>query len=239
MRPYRTAVVEMARRNPRQALPQALLRLRPDNAPWEATLESPESLLERALGEGATSGPCTRELAVRAAFWLTRYSCLQKSSRTDTRFADELLEDVSASDRGKHLLHQAIVDGRQGVIPRQVREDGSLATSVTGDELVVNDRWLRVAFPAQLVPDDGDESDGFTVADDLRLRTYAIRDDVVTLSSKIDALLDVKEDGQALVEVVGIPDDIATDVADHLSRARDRIQKLGFTWQMNGGAPRV
>ncbi len=239
MRPYRAYVVEMARRNPRQALPQALLRLRPDNAPWEPSFDTPEELLQKSLEEGATIGPSTRELAVRAAFWLTRFSSLQKSSRTDTRFADELLEDVSATMRGRHQLYQAILDGRTGEIPRQVREDGTLARAVTGETLVADDRWLRTTFPAQLGETDDEPEEEFTPADDLRLRTYAIRDDVATLASKIDALADVKDGDHPLVDIVGIPDDIAADIGEHLSQSRDRVQRLGFIWQMSGGATRA
>lgn len=237
MRPYRANVVEMARRNPRQALPQALQRLKPDNDSWKPSLDAPEVLLARALEEGASGGPASRELAVRAAFWLTRYSSLQKSSRTDARFADELLRDIAAKPRGKQQFYQAVVDGRGATIPRQVREDGNVATSATGEELSVEDRWLRKTFEPQEAPIEEDADEDFEPNDELRSRYYAIRDDAGTLTTKIEALREVEQDGKPLVEAVGIPQDTVEDISRSLSESRDRIQRLGVIWQMNGGSP--
>ena len=241
MRPYRRQVADLNRRNPRQALPAAMESLRPDETGWSPATSDPQVLLDAALAElGTGVGRASRaELAVRGAFWLTRYSSLQKSSRVDPRLADEVLREIHSSEHGLRCLYQAIVDGRAGVVPRQVRADGSIVSTATGVEPAQTDRWLRETFPKVDVSDDsadGGDSDagGENVVapiDILRDRIYGLRDEASTVARRVAGLLEVVEDGHPLVERVGIPSDVVADISSDLDKARTRVSILGDIWQ--------
>ncbi|MFI2366611.1 hypothetical protein [Promicromonospora sp. NPDC019610] len=244
MRAYRRNVTDLVRRNPRMALPSAMQRLRSGDS-WVPTLSTADELLEAALAELAsdTDGPAGRELAVRAAFWLTRYNALQKSSRADTRFADQLLEHIRLSQHGVRVLHRAIVDARAGTHPRQTREDGSVAQAADGSDLPVDDGWLRRTFavPEEPAPDDepsDDDEPEWNARDELRSMIYAIRDDTETIAAKIEALDSIKEDGQPgpLVATEGVPADIADEIADRLDKSRTRIHVLKAAWDSRNDA---
>lgn len=240
MRPYRRLVPDLNRRNPRQALPAAMESLRPDQTNWSPSTLEPGDLLDAAIGElssGVGKG-ARAELAVRGAFWLTRYSSLQKSSRTDPRLANEVLREVQAKEHGLRCLYQAIVDGRAEIVPRQVREDGSVVTTGTGADLQQTDRWLRETFPkaeeAKGPTGGGEvpkEEEEIAAVDVLRDRVYAVRDEAATLARRVTGLTEVEEDGQPLVERVGIASDIVTEIAQDLDQARTRVAILGAVWQ--------
>ncbi|MFC7595913.1 hypothetical protein ACFQU3_11380 [Terrabacter sp. GCM10028922] len=237
VRPYRYGANENVRRNPRQALPTAMQRFRPVER-WSATRAEIEELRDAALEEaevGAFGNACA-ELAVRGAFWLTRYSALQRSSRTDTRFADELLEDVATQVHGIHLLYQAVVDGRSGTHPRQVREDGSVVSTVSGSQPAITDQWLRESFPRTAEEErvGGGEDTEWTPRDVLRHRIYGVRADAESLANKLASLREITEtgesDGQVVVDVDGIPKDIADEMSDNLDKARTRVLVLRDVW---------
>jgi hypothetical protein len=246
MRPYRRLVPDLNRRNPRQALPAAMESLRPQDTGWEPSNLEPEELLTAAITEmDADTGRASRaELAARGAFWLTRYSCLQKSSRTDPRLANEVLRELQNKEHGLRCLYQSIVDGRVGVIPRQVREDGTVLTTAGGVEQPQTDKWLRETFPKSESPsgDDGagDPADGGSETPDppepdptdvLRARIYSLRDEVSTIGRRVSDLDTIEVDGRPLVEVVGIAADIVDEVSGTLDRARLRVSMLGETWR--------
>lgn len=239
MRPYRRLVPDLNRRNPRQALPAAMESLRPDQSNWSPTTLEPNELLEAAVGEPVSGGSAARaELAVRGAFWLTRFSSLQKSSRTDPRLANEVLKEMQAKEHGLRCLYQAIVDGRAGIVPRQVREDGSVVTTGTGADLQQTDRWLRETFPKAEDNGESDEdgpadpqTDEVSAVDVLRERIYSVRDEASTLARRVEGLAEVEEDGQPLVERVGIASDIVSEIASDLDQARTRVVILGSVWQ--------
>ena len=239
MRAYRRNVNELVRRNPRVALPSAMQRLKPDTG-WIASLTTTDELLEAALTEIAAESDdaAGREMAVRAAFWLTRYNALQKSSRTDTRFADQLLEDVRSTQHGLRVLHRTVEDGRAGKVPRQVREDGSIAQSPDGADLLVDDTWLRRTFSAAEEVETGDEpidetEPAWDAQDELRAAIYGIRDDAQTLRAKVDALDEIRENDQpdALVRSQGIPADVADDISNWLDKSRKRMFVLQAVWE--------
>lgn len=240
IRPYRRNAVDLNRRNPRQALPAAMESYRPDDSGWSASTITPDELLASALSDPSSPDfkACRAELVVRGAFWLTRYSCLQKSSRTDPRLANEVLRQIQSTEHGLRCLYQAIIDGRGGVVPRQVRPDGSVVTTGPGAELLQTDRWLRETFPksddsshSQDGDEESDQPDDLSPVDVLRERIYALRDEASTLSRRVDSLMEVEEDEQPLVDKVGIPADIVADISSDLDRARTRVSILGSVWE--------
>lgn len=242
MRPYRRAVTDVQRRNPRLALPAAMARLRPDGDAWSPRIVSLDDLLSGALSElrGGAPGPACKELAVRGAFWLTRYSALQKSSRRDTRFADELLEQMWACEHGIRVLHRAIEDGRMGTVPRQVRADGSLLVTADSSNKSMDDSWLRQEFPPPAPPEEADGELEVPTPDndpvlELRQRIYAVRDDAESLRQKVRSLDEVTVEGNPLVEDRGIPTDTAQEIKDSLQAVETRVTELEFMWRRTGG----
>jgi len=243
IRPYRRVAGELNRRNPRQALPAAHESLRPSDTGWKCATPDPDELLAGALAELSSVGSkaARAELAVRGAFWLTRYSSLQKSSRTDPRLANEVLRELLAQDHGLRCLHRAVLDGRAGIIPRQVRPDGSIVTTGAGVEPPQTDRWLRETFPKAEPPDGGGEEpnggggsggvEGPQPEDILRDRIYSLREHAATLARRVEDLGTVVVDEQSLVDRVGVMADVAEDIATDLDRARSRVQYLGQVWR--------
>ncbi len=62
------------------------------------------------------------------------------------------------------------------------------------------------------------------------MKIYALRDDAATLARRVDDLVAVQDDGQPLVERIGIPNDIAGEIQTDLDRARMRVHLHGATW---------
>ena len=149
-----------------------------------------------------------------------------------------MLREIHSTEHGLRCLFQAIVDGRGGRVPRQVRADGSVVSTATGAEPEQTDRWLRETFPKADVSDDsssgaGPEAGGEEVApmDVHRERIYGLRDEASTVARRVAGLLEVVEDGHPLVERVGIPSDVVAEISSDLDRARTRVSILGDIWQ--------
>jgi hypothetical protein len=181
------------------------------------------------------------ELAVRAAFWLTRYSALQKSSRLDTRFADQLLRDMIKSEHGIHVLYQAITDGRAGRQPSRVRADGTAERPVNG-QTDIDDRWLRQSFLPQSDNDAGDiEPGALALASErnphevLTERILALLREAEGLEVRLQGLRTIEDPpGTALVEVEGCPGDTADDIRAALQGVSDEVVRLKTIWYQRG-----
>ncbi|MFC1417306.1 hypothetical protein [Streptacidiphilus cavernicola] len=139
---------------------------------WRVTGRSPDELLAGALAElvrpeaeqGNPDAWRDRlELAALAQYHLTGYESLKRDAMDnkggDSRGPQDLLKLMLEDERGLRLLRQAVVDGRAGVAPRLVEEDGSvirgrvdpegeLQRDPEGPDLVLTDQWLRYdGFP--------------------------------------------------------------------------------------------
>jgi hypothetical protein len=242
IRPYRLVMNDAQRRNPRQALPTAMIRLRPDANQWEPTTRNIDDIRDAALDELADGSPgsSVRELAVRGAFWLTRYSALQRSSRTDQRFADQVLADMMKTEQGVQQLYQAVIDGREGVALRRVRTTGEIMTSEAGESLLVDDRRLREMFPPGLEPEVAPETsnDPPDPHEVLLGQLYSIRDDVLSVQNKLEAVEDIQDEhGNPLARAVGCPQDQVEVTVDALDKIRTRMVQLGAIWQVTGARP--
>lgn len=237
IRPYRLDLpAEQVRGGPRLALPQAaeLVRGTP-YAPAEITLEE---LRDLAVEEIGTSSVAARhDLCLRAAFWLTRYAALQKSSRADRRYADQLLRDIASSEYGVYTLYQSILDGRSGTHPRRVREDGALATNSRGDHLDLDDATLRREFP--MTPDPGgpdDPDDPDTDPQDLLDEAVrGLRQDAARLQQRVTELPAIVDaDGASLVSAQGVPRDITDEMSATLESAKTSLIQYGVIWAQRG-----
>jgi hypothetical protein len=141
--------------------------------PWQVTGRSPDELIEGALEElqrseaeqGNPSAWQNRlELAALAQYHLTAYGALKREpvgdKAADQRGPQEILTLMLDDGQGVRLLRQAIVDGREGIAPRLVDEDGHFVRATPGDNdggeqdadlppENVTDEWLRhEGFPS-------------------------------------------------------------------------------------------
>lgn len=141
--------------------------------PWQVTGRSLDELLEGALDElqrpdAEQSNPSAwqnrLELAALAQYYLTAYGALKREpvghKQADQRGPQEILKLMLDDKQGVRLLRQAIIDGREGIAPRLVDEDGHLVRATPEDDegseqdadlppKNLTDEWLRYdGFPS-------------------------------------------------------------------------------------------
>lgn len=139
---------------------------------WKVTGRSPDELLQGALdelhrSEAEQSNPSAwqnrLELAALAQYHLTAHGALKRepvgNKTADQRGPQEILKLMLDDEQGVRLLRQAIVDGREGIVPRLVDEEGYLVRATpqdneegeSGTDLPpenLTDEWLRYdGFP--------------------------------------------------------------------------------------------
>jgi hypothetical protein len=186
---------------------------------WEATYRDADSLSKDALAEIrqwitvgmlGEPGPASLELAVRTAYPLGASRRLAADLGTlgkeqpDRRIPGEVLDAMRRSIQGVYQLGQALKDFAEDRPIRAVDEDGVLLRDDGGsEEKLINDAYLRAAFPAPgKVPS--------TLSDDKPLdrynkRLHVLSKAVDTLAQAFDDLASViGENGRALVESRGV-----------------------------------
>jgi hypothetical protein len=139
---------------------------------WQVSGRTPDDLLDGALAElkrpeaeqGNPRAWRNRlELAALAQYHLAAYEVLKREPMgrrdADQRGPQEILALMLQDERGLRLLRQAIVDGRAGVAPRLVDQNGQLVHGLLDDDgdvqldpdgpaVPLTDRWLRYdCFP--------------------------------------------------------------------------------------------
>ncbi len=124
---------------------------------WAITGRSPEQLRDAALTElnQSTMGPAAAELALLAAFHLTREHVLRRPDRApmkgaggqlvaDKREPDVVLLELARTRRGIHFLCQSLIDGRGGVKPRRVDESGAFVFDAASRAREATHEWIRL-----------------------------------------------------------------------------------------------
>lgn len=180
LRPTRSAAVTLPAGDPARersaAMRAAYLRAThlPEYASrrWQVTGRTPDELFEGALAElkrpeaeqGNPDAWRNRlELAALAQYHMTAYEALKRDAMGnkggDSRGPQDLLKLMLEDERGLRLLRQAVVDGRAGISPRIVEDDGTITRGQLDDtgevqpdpdgaEVALTDQWLRYdGFP--------------------------------------------------------------------------------------------
>lgn len=202
---------------------------------------NPEELRDAALDALATDpdvlSGAALELGLYGAYWLTTAGALRReTSRSKSKLGvDRVLELMMRSRRGVHQLYQVVVEGRRGERRFSVvNEDGSVFRTEAGDGRAVTDDFLRETFnlEADDGPNgdegDGDGSDAAVAAPRERLRRLILQlsRDVDRVEERIRELRFITMNGEALVEVEGIPHGTAT----RLTRALREIENELSYW---------
>lgn len=246
IRPHRQRLGSSLEKSFRNSLHRALQY--PDfTSYWRVSGRSPEALREAALADLRRDGAGAniRELALQGAFYLAMHGALRISGphSPDRREPAQLLRDIVAEPHGINLLTQAIIDGRDGVAPRAVRNDGSIIELPAGDDKSVDDRWLRLTFAnTATAAKESSSASGVEapspspVADFLRAREE-LRRVVAQLDASMTALREPRAaTGRPIVEEQGLAPDFVDDLLRVIGQANKRLGGYSFAFETRHGA---
>jgi hypothetical protein len=222
---------------------------------WQVTGRTPDELLDGALAElerpEAEQGnphPWRNrlELAALAQYHMAAYEVLKREPMgrrdADQRGPQKILALMLQDERGFGLLPQPIIDGRAGVAPRLVDQDGQLVHGLLDDDGDVQldpdgpavpptDRWLRYdCFPTggQTVRPVSIRPETPTMKAS-RLQQHVLQ--VIEQLAKTPDELDHLEapSGGALLEHRGWP---ASDIKNAVGMLIDAQSKFGYWGQV-------
>ncbi|TDO06452.1 hypothetical protein EV580_6540 [Mycobacterium sp. BK086] len=122
---------------------------------WTASLRSHDEIIAAAEQEVAAGkpGPATRELAARGAYPLIVDGALTadrgsvNSDQPDRRNPGEVIDRMRTTPRGVRQLQQALHDFAAERRVRLIGEDGQVAKTQDGRDVVLRDTVLRSAYP--------------------------------------------------------------------------------------------
>jgi hypothetical protein len=253
IRPYRSLVSAQAATTSRAGLQRIFRSDRFTVTPrWRVTGRSPEELRDAALSEvdGGEFGADSAELALLAAYHLTRYRVLRRPDRQylgDIREPDVILKKMATSRHGVLTLYQALIDGRSGIEPRTVDEAGVPVLDATNQAVTMTAKWLR----GDLVPEPGgwQDEDGVTyepITFDETPETVMAKHranfarHLDSLEQDIDALRAVTgEDGGSAVDEHGWPAAEADEHLRRLEQIKERLYGWKMQWNIKNTAERV
>ncbi|MEE7492282.1 hypothetical protein MOTC310_18095 [Methylobacterium oryzae] len=226
--------VDQARRYLRHAFGKAV-----HGGEWAVTGRSTDQLVADAMAEVRASiaagtpdepGPSSLELAVRAAYPLVVDGRLNADRGTsgndqpDRRTPGEVLDAMRQLPQGIHQLGQALRDFAAGVSIRAVDDDGRTRPleDGTGEEIAVNDVFLRGEFPPPGKSKARRPGDTPTDRYDNAVGTLA--DAMEALKTAFDDLGAVLgDDGRPLVDVKGVDQRACAAWREILSTVQDEL----------------
>ena len=201
--------------------------------PWKVTRRSPGEIRDAALHELRRTGgwSARRELAVLAGWWFTTTGVLRTPRRSDAyqRTVGVLLATMLGTERGIHLLYQAIVDGRAGTPIRMVDEFGKLELTPAGHTKAANPDALAALFPREMT---GQKLDDETVAraeavapveHQLRVAVDLLAQQSAEIEATMKHLTRVSDGPVPLVEEFGIESSVADRILTNLTAVRDLV----------------
>ncbi|MFJ8463068.1 hypothetical protein [Streptomyces swartbergensis] len=118
---------------------------------WRPSKRSPEQLYQAALKEiedAKDERPAGTELWVRAAYVLAKHNAISGPRHDvgpggDRRSAGAVMEALADTGQGLRHLRQVIEDDRVGLPPRQVDEQGQPRKDGEGNDLPIDNDFLR------------------------------------------------------------------------------------------------
>jgi hypothetical protein len=222
---------------------------------WKVTGRGPDELLDGALAElqraeaeqGNPSAWRNRlELAALAQYHLTAYGVLKRepmgNKAADQRGPQEILALMLQDEQGLNLLRQAIVDGRAGLPPHLVDEEGAVVRGRLSDNgdmepdpdaasVPLTDDWLRY----EGFPSGGKPSRQVSIRDESpTMRASRLQNDIIDLIAQMASSLDELDhvegpSGGALLEQRGWP---VSDTKNSLEALIDAQSRLGYWGQV-------
>ncbi len=248
IRAYRTAQNAGNAHMSRVALQRVFRRFSGAKAiTWAVTGRSPEELRDAALkelGVDPKPGPATAELALMAAYHLTREHVLRRPDRApmvnalgklvpDIREPDDVLLELARTPRGIHFLYQAVVDGRGGVEPRMVDDRGALVFDATSHAREASHKWLRLEVSPPSSEAEPTPPLDATLTETIETKlakaraSYARHVEIAEADMQAVRTI-VGDDGHAAIDEMGWP----IGEADDLLRRLQRMQGALYGWRM-------
>ncbi|MGW2082125.1 hypothetical protein ACWCOW_35295 [Streptomyces sp. NPDC001939] len=202
-----------------EALPADLQK-----TPWRPTKRSPEQLYQAALKEieeARDERPAGIELWVRAAYVLAKHNAIsgpRHDAGGDRRRAGAVMEALADTEHGLRHLRQVVEDDRAGHAPRQVDDQGQLRKDGEGNDLPIDNDFLR----AKLAPKGGQTppplSADKAVQEHYKRGVIATRDALRSLEAEMRNLAGLMDDdGVPLIEREG---------KSHARLLMDKLQNL-------------
>jgi hypothetical protein len=218
---------------------------------WKASLRGSDELVADADREVATGEPgqATRELAARSAYPLIVSGALTADRGTangdqpDRRNPGEVIDRMRSTPRGVRQLRQVLHDFGAGRRVRFVGEDGQVAKSPAGRDILLTDPILRSAYPR---PGDGPAPvpAPITAAELLGNALADLATAIGAVETAVAAVGAVRaEDGSAAIDVLGADKgdceewrNILLDVLEKLPVWKQTgIQRHGATAEVDDG----
>ncbi len=207
--------------------------------PWSLKDTSPGVLRRKALKEleEGVIGPATRELAAYAVYWLGVHGILREAhffpqkSQRDGRTPQRIIDAMLRRPWGIEVLHRAVIDGRDGEVPRQVDADGRLIKTLNGEHPVMSNGWLR----GQVVPEGAPIEDSVKSSpiSRLRTRTSAFSAQVGVLEQHHEDVRSVRGDNdEILIDSVGWNEVEAEQLRERLQDLGRRLIIYGHVWSL-------
>ncbi|MFD8740896.1 hypothetical protein ACFV06_39140, partial [Streptomyces sp. NPDC059618] len=194
--------------------------------PWRPTKRSPEQLYQAALkeiDEVKDERPAGIELWVRAAYVLAKNNAISGPRHDvgaggDRRRAGAVMEALADTEQGLRHLRQVIEDDRAGLAPRQVDDQGQPRKDGEGNDLPIDNDFLRTKLapkggqtPPPLSPDKA-------VHEHYKRGVLATKDALRSLEAEMRNLSGlVDDDGVPLIEREG---------KSHARLLMDKLQNL-------------
>ncbi|MEU1928422.1 hypothetical protein ABZ516_13605 [Streptomyces sp. NPDC019826] len=193
---------------------------------WRPTKRSPEKLYQAALKEieeVKDERPAGIELWVRAAYVLAKHNAISgprhdAGAGGDRRRAGAVMEALADTEPGLRHLRQVIEDDRAGLPPRQVDDQGQPRKDGEGNDLPIDNDFLRTKLapkggqtPPPLSPDKA-------VHEHYKRGVLATKDALRSLEAEMRNLAGlVDDDGVPLIEREG---------KSHARLLMDKLQNL-------------
>jgi hypothetical protein len=223
---------------------------------WAITGRSPEQLRDAALAElsQSTMGPAAAELALLAAYHLTREHVLRRPDRApmrgagdklvpDTREPDLVLLELAKTRRGIHFLCQALIDGRGGVKPRQVDESGAFVFDAASRAREASHEWIRLeASPEDANGEEPTPSLDQTLIEPIetklaRARASYARHVEIAESDLGNIKTVLGASGQPAIDDLGWPIGEADDLLRRLEHMKGSLYGWRARWSVRNNVP--
>jgi hypothetical protein len=219
------------------------------NEDWAVTGRDPDEIRDAALleVEADTAGPNTVELAALASYHLTTFGSLGTQEPgaghirdpltglerpRDKREPKAVFGAMLATPHGVNALHRAIVDGRNGVPPRQINEDGSIALTVNNDPVgPMTNFSMRTVFRESAGTPATQTSEPASPRQQLATAVRSLKAAVSEVTDAIAGVEDVQDPtGMPLVDVEGVDEALVNDLRGKLEDARESLAAYKRTW---------
>ncbi len=210
---------------------------------WSVTGGDADLILREARKEIKQDGPGSRsrELAVLGIYWLAIHGLLREAhffaekEKRDGRNPQRIIAELLRRPWGLFVFHQAVVDGRVGIVPRRVDDKGRLLKNAAGEHIEMSNQWLRGQVVPEDAPIDIDDQELTAIAR-LRNRTAFFASKVASLEDAHNEIRSVTGlNDQVLIDEEGWDSSQTAQLKGDLDKLGSKLVIYGHLWDMRQG----